>query len=206
MHSLPISLTSHRIYASFLTANAWHRHNIEHIVAFVRAAEQKRFPLIIQVFPWAITFSDGLLVHAAAHAARHVSVLVAVHLDHAQDESLIRHAADNLPFDSIMVDMSHHDRAENLARTKELVTHCHERGIATEAEPGRIEGGEDGIADTSDLEGVMTTAEDVEEFVGTGVDFLAPAFGNVHGEYGARGATVGLGKVSFFFRFSYFCF
>lgn len=166
-------------------------------MAFVRAAEHKRSPLIIQVFPWAITFSDGLLVHAASHAARHASVPVAVHLDHAQDESLIRHAADNLPFDSIMVDMSHHAKAENLALTTELVTYCHERGIATEAEPGRIEGGEDGIADTADLEGVMTTAEDVEEFVGTGVDFLAPAFGNVHGEYGSRGPRLDWERYAF---------
>ncbi|KAJ9637827.1 hypothetical protein H2199_007321 [Coniosporium tulheliwenetii] len=155
-------------------------YNIEHIIAFVRAAEQK-------LFPWAITFSSGLLIRAAADAASRASVPIAIHLDHAQDEALIRHAADTLPFNSIMVDMSHHEKAENLAKTKELVAYCHERGISTEAEPGRIEGGEDGIADTADLEGVMTTPEEVEEFVDTGVDFLAPAFGNVHGEYGSRG-------------------
>ena len=56
-------------------------------------------------------------------------------------------------------------------------------GIATEAEPGRIEGGEDGVKDTAELEGMMTTSEDVDDFVATGIDFLAPAFGNVHGDY-----------------------
>ncbi|KAG5803885.1 hypothetical protein H9Q74_011275 [Fusarium xylarioides] len=165
-------------------------YNIEHILAFVRAAEAKRSPLIIQVFPWAITFSSGLLIHAAAHAARNASVPIAIHLDHAQDEAIIRHAADSLPFDSIMVDMSHYEMEENLAKTKELVEYCHARGIATEAEPGRIEGGEDGIADTADLEGALTTAEQVEDFIATGIDFLAPAFGNVHGEYGKRGPVL----------------
>ncbi|EMT74609.1 ketose-bisphosphate aldolase [Fusarium oxysporum II5] len=165
-------------------------YNIEHILAFVRAAEVKRSPLIIQVFPWAITFSSDLLIHAAAHAARNASVPVAIHLDHAQDEAIIRHAADSLPFDSIMVDMSHHEMEENLSKTKELVSYCHARGIATEAEPGRIEGGEDGIADTADLEGALTTAEQVEDFIATGIDFLAPAFGNVHGEYGKRGPVL----------------
>ncbi|KAI1048964.1 hypothetical protein LB506_004729 [Fusarium annulatum] len=165
-------------------------YNIEHILAFVRAAEAKRSPLIIQVFPWAITFSSGLLIHAAAHAARNASVPIAIHLDHAQDESIIRHAADSLPFDSIMVDMSHYEMEENLAKTKELVEYCHARGIATEAEPGRIEGGEDGIADTADLEGALTTSEQVEDFIATGIDFLAPAFGNVHGEYGKRGPVL----------------
>ncbi|KAJ0383868.1 hypothetical protein COL922a_009560 [Colletotrichum nupharicola] len=165
-------------------------YNIENILSFIRAAEAKRSPLIIQVFPWAITFSDGLLVRAAALAAKAASVPVAIHLDHAQDEAMIRHAADNLPFDSIMVDMSHYEMEENLAKTKELVAYCHARGIATEAEPGRIEGGEDGIADTADLEGALTTEEQVEDFVATGIDFLAPAFGNVHGEYGTRGPVL----------------
>jgi len=112
---------------------------------------------------------------------------MAIHLDHAQDEDMIRHAAEALPFDSIMVDMSHQEQTENLAKTKELVALCHKPGIAVEAEPGRIEGGEDGIANTADLEGIMTTKEDVEDFVGCGVDLLAPAFGNIHGEYGTRG-------------------
>lgn len=83
--------------------------------------------------------------------------------------------------------MSHYEWEENLRRTEELVKYCNERQISTEAEPGRIEGGEDGIADTLDLEGKLTTSEQVDEFVATGIDFLAPAFGNVHGEYGSRG-------------------
>ncbi|KAH7178781.1 ketose-bisphosphate aldolase [Fusarium sp. MPI-SDFR-AT-0072] len=165
-------------------------YNIEHILAFVQAAEAKRSPLIIQVFPWAITFSSGLLIHAAAHAAHNASVPIAIHLDHAQDEAIIRHAADSLPFDSIMVDMSHYEMEENLAKSKELVEYCHARGIATEAEPGRIEGGEDGIANTADLEGALTTVDQVEDFIATGIDFLAPAFGNVHGEYGKRGPVL----------------
>jgi fructose-bisphosphate aldolase class II len=86
-----------------------------------------------------------------------------------------------------MVDMSHYEKEENLRLTKELTAYCHEKGIATEAEPGRIEGGEDGIGDTADLEGVLTTPEQAREFVDTGIDWLAPAFGNVHGNYGPRG-------------------
>ena len=173
-----------------MVADKFTRYNIECILAFVRAAEVKRSPLIIQVFPWAITFSDGLLIQAAALAARNASVPISIHLDHAQDEELIRHAASKLPFDSIMVDMSHYEMDENLAKTRQLVAFCNEHKITTEAEPGRIEGGEDGIADTADLEGKLTTAEQVEDFISTGIDFLAPAFGNVHGEYGARGPVL----------------
>lgn len=163
-------------------------YNMETVVACIRAAESKASPIQILLFPWALNYSP-LLVDFCAAAARKAKVPVTLHLDHAQDASVIKTAAemkavDGTPaFDSIMVDMSHFEKEENLARTKDLVAFCHERGISTEAEPGRIEGGEDGVQDTADLEGMMTTAEEVDEFVATGIDFLAPAFGNVHGDY-----------------------
>ncbi|KAJ2904895.1 hypothetical protein MKZ38_006936 [Zalerion maritima] len=162
-------------------------YNIETILGIIAAAEKKRSPLILLFFPWAITFSSGLLVRAAADAISRASVPISIHLDHAQDESLIRRAADSLPFDSIMIDMSHHETHENLAKTAELARYCHDRRIATEAEPGRIEGGEDGVAWTDELRGSLTTEEQVEDFIATGIDMLAPAFGNVHGEYGPKG-------------------
>ncbi|KAJ9643369.1 hypothetical protein H2199_004048 [Coniosporium tulheliwenetii] len=146
----------------------------EGILATIRAAEAKRSP-------------PCLLVHLAASACRAAKVPVTLHLDHAQDPELIKRAADMGGFDSIMVDMSHYEKEENLRLTKELTEYCHARGIATEAEPGRIEGGEDGVADTADLEGMLTTPDDAQDFVDTGIDWLAPAFGNVHGNYGPRG-------------------
>ncbi|KAK3640072.1 hypothetical protein LTR56_012047 [Elasticomyces elasticus] len=163
-------------------------YNLETIVACIRAAEAKSSPLQILLFPWALKYSP-LLVDLAAHAARSAKVPITVHMDHAQEAEIIKQASqivaeDGTPaFDSIMVDMSHYEKEENLSKTKELVALCHQRGIATEAEPGRIEGGEDGVQDTAELEGMMTTAEEVDEFVATGIDFLAPAFGNMHGDY-----------------------
>jgi fructose-bisphosphate aldolase class II len=85
-----------------------------------------------------------------------------------------------------MVDMSHYEHDENLAKTKELVAYCHARGITAEAEIGRLEGGEDGVK-IPDMEAVLTTPEEVEQFIETGMDFLAPSVGNVHGEYGPDG-------------------
>src|SRR6266536_5190340 len=99
---------------------------MEGIIGTVGAGEAKRSPLIIQMFPWAITFSSGLLVHAAAQAALDATVPIAIHLDHAQDEDLIK-VASKLPFDCIMIDMSHYEMEENLKKTKELVEYCNER-------------------------------------------------------------------------------
>lgn len=128
------------------------RYNIEHITAMVKAAEQRRSPLIIQLFPSSLIQTPSL-VFAAAAAAKSATVPISVHLDHAQDYEQIKYVADNLPFDSIMVDMSHYEKEENLQKTRVLRDYCHERGISVEAETGRIEGGEDGIMDTGDLEG-----------------------------------------------------
>lgn len=63
-----------------------------------------------------------------------------------------------------------------------------EKGITVEAELGRMEGGEDGLPKL-DLEGVLTDPAKAKEFVErTGVHFLAPSFGNVHGPYPPGGA------------------
>ena len=152
-------------------------YNAEGIIACVRAAEAKKSPMMILLFPWIVEYAGGLLVHLAAEAAKHAKVPVAVHMDHAQTPEVVKRAADLGGFDSIMCDMSHYDKEENLRLTAELTEYCHARGIATEAEPGRIEGGEDGVAATADLEGLLTTPEEARRFVDTGIDWLAPAFG-----------------------------
>ncbi|KAL4804488.1 ketose-bisphosphate aldolase [Aspergillus unguis] len=161
-------------------------YNIEQVKGLVKAATTARSPLIMQFFPWAISTFDGSLIQAAAELIKHADVPISIHLDHTQSEELIARAAE-MPFDSIMVDMSHHEKEDNLRKTLQWVKHCNERQIATEAEPGRIEGGEDGVSDTGALKACMTTAEEVDEFVATGVDTLAPSFGNIHGEYGPQG-------------------
>lgn len=162
-------------------------YTLEAVVATVQAAEAKKSPALIQLFPWSIEYADGLLLHAAAEAADKASVPIGVHMDHAQSPDIIRRAADLGGFDGIMVDMSHYEREENLRLTKELVEYCNKRGIITEAEPGRINGSEDGIQDTGDMEEILTSPEQAEEFVACGIDWLAPAFGNVHGVYGPKG-------------------
>jgi fructose-bisphosphate aldolase class II len=158
------------------------QYNLETITAVVRAAEKKRSPAQILLFPWALHYSP-LLIHLAAAACSTATVPIVLHMDHAQSEEEII-AASEYPFDSIMVDMSHYEKEENLEKTERITRMLHEKGIATEAEPGRINGGEDGVKDTGDLEGLLTTAEEAVQFVDTGIDFLAPAFGNVHGNYG----------------------
>lgn len=158
-------------------------YNLETAVAAVRAAERKNSPCQLLLFPWSLDYAGDILVNLVSDVCRNAKVPMSLHLDHAQSAEHIRKAADTGKFDSIMVDFSHHEKPENLRRTKELVDYCHARGISTEAEPGRINGGEAGVADTGDLESVLTTPEEALEFIDTGIDFLAPAIGNIHGDY-----------------------
>ncbi|EXJ67756.1 tagatose 1,6-diphosphate aldolase [Cladophialophora psammophila CBS 110553] len=170
-------------------------YNLEAVLATVRAAEAKRSPALIQLFPWSIEFADGLLLHAAAEAADKATVPIGVHMDHAQSPDIIRRSADLGGYDGIMVDMSHYEKTDNMRLSRELVAYCNARGIITECEPGRINGSEDGIADTVGMEEILTTPEQAEEFVALGIDWLAPAFGNVHGAYGPRGPQLDFARL-----------
>ncbi|KAF9697954.1 hypothetical protein EKO04_004471 [Ascochyta lentis] len=165
-------------------------YNVEHLTALVRAAEARRSPLIIQLFPSTLT-QLPLLAHAAAQAVKTATVPLSLHIDHAQNEEHIREIIETLPVDSVMVDMSHYEEHENLEKTGRLTKECHAKGIAVEAESGRINGGEDGIADTGDLEALFTSPEDVDKFISAGIDILAPSVGNVHGDYGPSGPAEG---------------
>jgi fructose-bisphosphate aldolase class II len=158
-------------------------YNLEAIIACRKAAENKKSPCQILLFPWTQDYGWDHLVNLAADVCQSSSVPMSLHLDHAQSADAIYRAAKTGKFDSIMIDMSHYEKEENLSRTAELVRFCHERGISTEAEPGRINGGEAGVQDTGDLEGILTSPEEAEQFIATGIDFLAPAIGNVHGPY-----------------------
>ncbi|KAM0429588.1 hypothetical protein ACHAPT_006184 [Fusarium lateritium] len=170
-------------------------YNVEHLTALVRAAEAKRSPLILLLFPSTLE-QLPTLAWAASAAIKSATVPLSLHLDHAQDVSQIERVVSSLPFDSIMVDMSHFDHAENLAKTAALTKLCHEHGIAVEAESGRINGGEDGIADTGDLQALFTTPEEVEDFLKAGIDMLAPSIGNIHGDYPPSGPKLDLDRLS----------
>ncbi|QGI71248.1 hypothetical protein CEK26_003585 [Fusarium fujikuroi] len=80
--------------------------------------------------------------------------------------------------------------------TKLLTRICHDHGIAVEAESGRINGGEEGIADTGSLEAMFTTPREVEDFLAAGIDLLAPSIGNIHGDYGPAGPQLDFDRLS----------
>ena len=102
-------------------------------------------PVILQISENCVRYHQGLaaIADATLAVARAASVPVAVHLDHATDDELVRAAAD-LGLGSVMYDTSAMPYKASVSATKALAGWCHDRGMAVEAELGEI-GGKDGV-------------------------------------------------------------
>lgn len=158
-------------------------YSFEAMLAAVAAAEAERSPAMVQVFPWALHADSHASLAKAALLATRDSAWVSCHVDHVQSAADVRQCI-ALGFDSVMVDMSHASPSENLRLTRELAEEAHARGVAVEAEMGRIDGSEEGAVDAPALEALYTDPADALAFVhATEVDLLAPSVGNMHGAY-----------------------
>ncbi|MET0974811.1 MAG: class II fructose-bisphosphate aldolase [Leifsonia sp.] len=151
--------------------------HLETAEAIIAAAEQTGIGVVLQISENCVSYHGGLepIALATLAAAAASSAPIAVHLDHAEDESLARRAID-LGFGSVMYDGAHLDYAENVAATSRVARHAHAAGAFVEAELGRI-GGKDG----AHTPGVRTDPAEAADFVAaTGVDALAVAVGSSH--------------------------
>ncbi len=106
-----------------------------------------------------------------------ITVPVALHLDHGSYEGA--KACIEAGFSSIMFDGSHYPIEENLAKTKELVAICKEKGMSIEAEVGSIGGEEDGVIGA----GECADPKECKMIADLGVTMLAAGIGNIHGKY-----------------------
>ncbi|MET9227844.1 class II fructose-bisphosphate aldolase [Lentzea sp. NPDC003310] len=150
---------------------------VEHAEAIAAAAEETGAPVVLQISENAVRYHGTLrpIAAAALSVATAAAVPVAVHLDHATSEELVREAV-RLGFGSVMFDASALPHDENVARTADVVRWCHWEGVGVEAELGEI-GGKDGVH----APGARTDPDDAAAYVAaTGVDLLAVAVGSSH--------------------------
>jgi ketose-bisphosphate aldolase len=160
---------------------AFNFYNLDILYAVLDAAEEKKSPVILQLYALYFSFLRPAPIAAAALAAIAESpVPVALHLDHSNDYDQILCALDH-GFNSVMIDASKLPLKENMEITSKVVQTAHTYGAFTEAELGQIFR----IGQTTD--GQKDQKADPEEarlFVAeTGVDSLAPAVGSAHGMY-----------------------
>ena len=164
---------------------------IEHAEAYAIGANQAKLPTIFQISQNAVEYHGALkpIARACQAISEDSDVKISVHLDHAEDEKLVREALD-LGFDSIMFDGSKLDYASNVSKSAELAELCHQYGASIEVELGEV-GGKDGVH----APGVRTKPSEAKSFVdATGVDLLAVAVGSSHAMT-TRDATLDFGLI-----------
>ena len=155
--------------------------NLEWIKAVLLTAEELRSPVILGVSEGAGKYMTGFKTVAAMVKAMmeelHITVPVALHLDHGTYEGCLKCV--EAGFSSIMFDGSHDSIEENVKKTRELVQLCREHGMSLEAEVGSIGGEEDGVVGA----GECADPKECKMIADLGIDMLAAGIGNIHGKY-----------------------
>jgi fructose-bisphosphate aldolase class II len=155
--------------------------NMEMVKGAIEAAEESGTPIILQIAEGRLKTSPMTLMGPMMlQAAREAGVDVAVHLDHGLTMEMVQKTLD-YGFTSVMFDSSLYPFEENIERTKRVVELAASYGATVEAELGLVGKSEDGTEDHGIL---FTNPDDAERFCKeTGVDCLAVAIGNAHGNY-----------------------
>lgn len=155
--------------------------NMEMVRGAIRAAEELDTPIILQIAEVRLKNSPlHLMGPMMVQAAKEAKVDVAVHLDHGLTFETVDKALE-LGFTSVMLDASTLPFEENIARVKAVVEKARKYDATVEAELGLVGGSEDGSCD----HGIRCTDPDdaVVYARETGIDALAVAIGNAHGNY-----------------------
>jgi len=155
--------------------------NMEMVIGAIKAAEDSDTPIILQIAEVRFKHSPlELMGPMMVEAAKKATVDVAVHLDHGLTFERVKQAL-NYGFTSVMFDSSTYPYEENIKRTKEVVEYAKKYGATVEAELGHVGGSEDGSKEENIL---YTDPKQAKDFVKrTGIDCLAVAIGNAHGNY-----------------------
>lgn len=155
--------------------------NMEMVKRAVQAAEELKTPIILQIAEVRLKHSPlALMGPLMVQAAKEAEVDIAVHLDHGLTMETVEKALE-LGFTSVMFDSSTYPLEENIERTRRVVELAKKYGATVEAELGLVGGSEDG----SENHGIRcTNPDDAKLFCErTGIDALAVAIGNAHGNY-----------------------
>ncbi len=158
--------------------------NLEWTKAILQTAEELKSPVILGVSEGAGKYMCGFktvvgMVNGMLEGLG-ITVPVALHLDHGTYEGAYK--CIEAGFSSIMFDGSHYPIEENIAKTRELVAVCREKGLSLEAEVGAIGGEEDGVIGG----GEVADPNECKMIADLGVTMLAAGIGNIHGKYPAN--------------------
>ena len=157
--------------------------NVEMARAIIETAEELRAPVMVGTAEILLPAME--LARVAEYLipmAEKASVPVCVHYDHGLTFEKCMQALE-LGFTSIMYDCSTAPYEENIEKVAEMVKICHAMGRTVEGELGHV-GDNAGAGKLENPSDYFTDPETAADFVKrTGVDSLAVAVGNAHGDY-----------------------
>ena len=157
---------------------AFNVYNTETIMGVIKAAEETKAPVILQVYPRLMAEEVGYYISPSIVAAAHkASVPVCFHLDHGPSELVVQRAL-RWGATGIMYDGSALPFEENIKNTKHIVDICSTLDIAVEGELGHV-----GSVNDDSMEEYTDPKEAAEFVEKTGVSCLAVLIGNAHGHY-----------------------
>lgn len=157
--------------------------NVEMARAVIETAEEMRSPVIVGTAEVLLpTMPLERVAEYLIPMASKASVPVAVHYDHGLTFDKCMEAL-KLGFSSVMYDCSTASYEENLSSVAEMVKICHAMGATVEGELGHV-GDNEGAGKLSNPSDYFTDPDVALDFIDrTGVDALAVAVGNAHGDY-----------------------
>ena len=161
--------------------------NVEMARAIIETAEELNAPVIVGT---AEVLLPAMNLERVAEylipMAKKAKVPVCVHYDHGLTFEKCMEAL-QLGFSSVMYDCSTDSYEDNVAKVAEMVKICHAMGASVEGELGHVgdnEGSAEGSDHLADPSAYFTDVSLARDFVErTGVDALAVAVGNAHGDY-----------------------
>ena len=169
--------------AGHYAVGAFNVESLEFVMAVIKAAEDKKSPVIMQTTPGTVKYANldyfAAMCKVAADAA---SVPVAIHLDHGNGFDRCVQAM-HAGYTSVMIDGSHVPFEDNIALTASVTKVAAPLGIPVEAELGKV-GGKEDDGPAVEGENPYTDPDEAEEFVArTGCGSLAVGVGTAHGVY-----------------------
>ena len=157
--------------------------NVEMARAIIETAEELKAPVMIGTAEVLLPAMElDLVANYLIPMAKKATVPVCVHYDHGLTFERCMQAV-KLGFTSVMYDCSTAPYEENITKVAEMVKICHAMGVTVEAELGHV-GDNAGSGKLTNPEDYFTDPDTAVDYVKrTGVDSLAVAVGNAHGDY-----------------------
>lgn len=157
--------------------------NVEMARAVIETAEELHAPVMVGTAEVLLpAMSLERVAEYLIPMAQKAAVPVCVHYDHGLTFERCMQAV-QLGFTSVMYDCSTMSYEQNAEQVAEMVKICHAMGVTVEGELGHV-GDNEGAGKLENPSDCYTDPEAAEDYAArTGVDSLAVAVGNAHGDY-----------------------